>query len=33
VSILDLTEYFIGKIPPFEAVELKAKILFGEEDE
>ena len=33
VSILDLTEDFVGKIPPFEAVELKAKMLFGEEDD
>ena len=33
VSIMDLTEDFIGKIPPFEGVELKANMLFGEEDD
>ena len=30
---MDLTDDFIGKIPPFEAIELKAKMLFGEEDD
>ena len=33
VSILDVTEGFVGKIPPFDAVELKANVLFGDEDE
>lgn len=33
VSILDVSMGFIGKIPPFDAVELKANVLFGEEDE
>jgi Uma2 family endonuclease len=33
VSILDVTEGFEGKIPPFDAVVLKANVLFGEEDE
>lgn len=33
VSILDVTEGFVGKIPPFDAVNLKANVLFGEEDE
>lgn len=33
VSILDVTEGFVGRIPPFDAVELKANVLFGEEDE
>jgi Uma2 family endonuclease len=33
VSILDVTEGFVGKIPPFDAVILKANVLFGEEDE
>ena len=33
VSILDVTPGFEGKIPPFDAVTLKANVLFGEEDE
>ena len=33
VSILDVTTGFEGKIPPFDAVTLKANVLFGEEDE
>ncbi len=33
VSILDVTEGFEGKIPPFDSVTLKANVLFGEEDE
>jgi Uma2 family endonuclease len=33
VSILDVTDGFEGKIPPFDAVTLKANVLFGEEDE
>ncbi len=33
VSILDVTEGFEGKIPPFEGVILKANVLFGEEEE
>ena len=33
ISILDVTEGFEGKIPPFDAVSLKANVLFGDEDE
>ena len=33
VSILDVTVGFEGKIPPFDALPLKANVLFGEEDE
>ncbi len=33
VSILDVTEGFEGKIPPFDAMHLKANVLFGEVDE
>ena len=33
VSILDVTAGFEGKIPPFDAVNLTANELFGEEDE
>lgn len=32
-SVLDVTEGFVGKIPPFDAVILKANVLFGEEDD
>lgn len=32
-SILDVNEGFEGKIPPFDAINLKANVLFGEEDE
>jgi Uma2 family endonuclease len=33
VSILDVSEGFVGKIPPFDSIDLKANVLFGEEDE
>ena len=33
VSFMDVTEDFVGKIPPFDAIDLKANVLFGEEDE
>jgi Uma2 family endonuclease len=33
VSILDVTENFVGKIPPFDDVSLSANVLFGEEDD
>jgi Uma2 family endonuclease len=33
LSILDVTEGSIGKILPFDAINLKANVLFGEEDE
>ena len=33
LSILDVTANFVGRIPPFEALDLKANVLFGEEDE
>ena len=32
VSILDASEGFEGKIPPFDNVTLKASVLFGEEE-
>ena len=32
ISILDVTPGFVGKIPPFDAVDLSANALFGEED-
>lgn len=32
VSILDVTAGFEGKIPPFDALTLKANVLFGEEE-
>ncbi len=33
VSVLDVTAGFEGKIPPFDAVTLKANVLFGEEED
>jgi Uma2 family endonuclease len=33
MSILDIDLGFTGKIPPFEAIDIKLAVLFGEEDE
>ena len=33
VSILDVTQGFEGKIPPFDVVKLSANLLFGEDNE